>query len=125
MADICSWGKCWARRYQKTKNPTATSEELRAKAWCLKQNQVPCMPPAHNTTKGRADHLSHPSGPTPIPTPTLIPYKEPACPILQRASKQGNLVFVFALCCCSRDPNRACLASYQFPFIKKAKSPRH
>ena len=64
---MCSWGKLWTR-YKKTKNPTTTSEELGAKAGY-------CACPLHTAPpRGWANHLSHPSGPTPGPTPTLTPY---------------------------------------------------
>ena len=71
---MCSWGKFWTKRYKKTKKtPTATSEELGAKAGY-------CACPLHPAPpKGWAKHLSHPSGLTPGHIPTLTPYKEPAC----------------------------------------------
>ena len=95
---MCSWGKLWTR-YKKTKNLTATSEELGAKAGH-------CACPLHSTPpKGWADHLSHTSGPTPGHTPTLTPYKKPARP--PSGSKQGNLLLVLAPPCCSRGPNKA------------------
>ena len=72
-ACIYSWGKLWTR-YKKTKNPTATSEELGAKAGY-------CTCPLYTAPpKGWAKHLSHSSGPTPGPAPVLTPCKEPACP---------------------------------------------
>ena len=46
--------------------------------------------------EGWADHLTHPSGPTPGHTPILIPYKEPARSLQLRTSKQGNLLLVLA-----------------------------
>ena len=73
-ACMSSWGKLWTIRYKKTKNPAATSEGPGAKAgYCA--CPLPSTPP-----KGWADHLSHPSSPTPGPAPTLTPYKEPARP---------------------------------------------
>ena len=68
---MCSWGKLWTTRYKKTKkNPTATSDELGAKAGYSAR-------PLHSTPpKGWADHLSPPSSPTPGHTPTLTPCKE-------------------------------------------------
>ena len=71
-ACMCSWGKFWTTRYKKTKNPTATSGDLGAKAGY-------CACPLHSTPpKGWVNHLSHPSSPTPGHASTLTPYKEPA-----------------------------------------------
>ena len=75
------------------KNSTATSEESRAKAG------YPTWPQHTPLPKGWADHLSHPSDPTPGLTLTLAPYKEPACPCPPSLGNKGN--------CCSRDPNEA------------------
>ena len=78
---MSSWGKLWTTRYKKTKNPTATSEEPGAKAGGRETAQGTAHYPLHSTPpKGRADHLSHASSPTPGHTPTLTPYKEPALP---------------------------------------------
>ena len=59
------WGKLWIRRYKDTQNPTATSKELEEKGYCT------CSP-AHTTPpKGWANHLNHPSSPTPEHTLSL------------------------------------------------------
>ena len=72
---MCSWGKLWTKRKKKTKNPTATSEELGAKTEYWEQKQGIVHTPVH-TTKGVGKPLSHSSGPTPGPTLTLILYEE-------------------------------------------------
>ena len=72
-ACIHSWGKLWTM-YKKTKNPTATSEELGAKTGS-------CACPLHRAPPREwASHLSHPSIPSPVLMPTFTSYKEPACP---------------------------------------------
>ena len=60
------------------------------KSWKQKQGYCTC-PPALNTTRGWANHLSYPSSLTPGHTPTLTPYKKRAHthPL---GSKQGNLL---------------------------------
>ena len=63
---------------------------LRAKAGCV-ACPLNTIPP-----KGWGDHLSHSSGPTPLPTLILTPYKEPYKEPWG-ASKQVNLLLVFAL----------------------------
>ena len=63
-----SWGKFWTKDTKRPKNPTATFEDPRAKAGY-------CTCPLHTTPPKRwANHLSHPSGPTPGHTPALTPY---------------------------------------------------
>ena len=84
-------------------------------------------PPALNTTKGWANHLSHPSGLTPGHSPTLTPNKEWACPTL--GSKQGNLLLVFAPSCSRhRGPHKALPEFLVWPrvnfyWLGKAKNP--
>ena len=90
---------------RRPKKPTATSEEPGTKTGCRSKSRVLRMPPALSTTNGWAEHLSHPSGPTPGHTPTLTPHKEPACP--PSGSEQGNLLLVFAPSCGGRGPNKA------------------
>ena len=73
---MCSWGKLRTTRYEKTKKPTATSEDPGAKAGWAKARY--CARPLHTTPpKGWANHLSCPSNSTPAPAPTLTLYKEP------------------------------------------------
>ena len=82
-------GQILNKRSKETKNATAASEELGAKAGycaCL----LHTVPP-----KGWAKHRSHPSGPTPRHSPLLTSYKEPVH-LPQWVSKQGNLLFVLA-----------------------------
>ena len=58
------WGKLWIRRYKDTKNPTATSKELEAKAgYCA-------CPTAHTTTKG----VNKPPKPPLQPNPWTHPF---------------------------------------------------
>ena len=68
---MCSWGKLWTR-YTETRNPSATSEEPGAKAGY-------CACPLHSTSsRGWADHLSHPASLNPAHLPTLILSQESA-----------------------------------------------
>ena len=62
------------------------------------------MIPACGITRGWVDHLSHPSGPTPGPAPTLNSFEGPTHPLLD--SKQGKLL-VFAPSSCSASPSKA------------------
>ena len=128
-ACLCSWGKFWAKRYKKDqKNKPFTSEELGAKIGCQEQNQVLSTPPAPYTTKGWANHWSHPCSPTRGHTLTFTPYKEEVCPLPWEAHKQGNLLLALAPCCCSRGPNEAFPVFLVWPLVnfywlRKAKNP--
>ena len=94
---VRSWADSGRKIPKSQKNPTVTSEEPGAKARGQERKlsseqgiglgsphpqlrvTVLCIPfSAHSTTK--ANHLSHPFGPTPGPTPTFTPNKEPAPP---------------------------------------------
>ena len=68
-----SWDKLWATRYKKIKPQLPL---LR----CWEQKQGSAYKPTHSTTKGWADHLSHPSCLTHGSTPNITPHKGPACP---------------------------------------------
>ena len=70
---VCSYGKFWTKNTKRSKNPTATFEELRAKA-------EDCACPLHTPPKGWAKYLSHPFSLTPGHIPTFTPYKEQAGP---------------------------------------------
>ena len=110
-----SWGKFWTKDQ---KHSTATSESQ-------EQKQGTC--PLHTPPpKGWANHLRHPSGPTPGHTPSLTPYKEPAHP--SSGSKQGKLLLVFAPSCGGRSPSKALpeflgWPSINFYWLGKAKNP--
>ena len=74
-----SWGRLWTTRYEKTKNPTATSEESGAKAGY-------CSWPLHTAPpRGWADHISHPCGPTHASGPTLTRLRDHLTPLRERA----------------------------------------
>ena len=108
-ACVCSWGNLWTTKYKKTKNPTATSKVLGSKAgYCPWSLHI--APPG-----GWADHLSHPSSLNHGPTPTLTPFKGPACPL--SASEQGNLLRVFIPLCCSMSPSTALPEFLVWPLI--------
>ena len=79
---MCSWVKIWTKIYKRqTQLPFLKSRE---KNWVSGAKQGTAQAPALNATKGWAEHLTHPSGPTPGHTPTLI-RNQLASP--QRASK--------------------------------------
>ena len=68
---VHSWGKFWTKdtkRPKKAQLPLLKSREQ--KQGVGSKSGVLRMPPALNTTKWWAEHLSHPSGPTPGPIPT-------------------------------------------------------
>ena len=83
------------------------------------KSRVLCMPPAHSTTSGWADHLSHPSSLTPEHTlPSLHVRNKLVHPtLLQWAGKQGNLLSVLVPPCCSRDPNKASSEFLVWPLV--------
>ena len=87
----------------KNKNPAATSEEPGAKV-------VYCTRPQH--TMGKTPK-------TPLQRNTLLlsPHIRNQLAPPQRASKQGNLLFVFALPCWSRDSNKALPEFLIWPLI--------
>ena len=113
-----SWSKLCTKRYKKTPNPAATSEEPGAKAgYCTCNLHTP--PP-----KRWANHLSHSSSPNPGHTPSLMLYKEPAHFPSPSGSKQGNLLLVITPCC--RSPAKALpeflvWPLHQFLLIEEAK----
>ena len=89
-------GQILDKRYKKTKKAQLSL----LKSWEQKlgggsKTGVLRMPPELNTTKGWANHLSHPSSLTPGPTPTLTTYKEQACPTSgsEQASKATYYLF--------------------------------
>ena len=97
------WGKLWTKRYKKTKNPTATSEEPGAKNSVLRAKAAYYICSLHTALpKGWARHISHPSSPTPGHTPTSprirnqLRHTPPPC---SSRSEQGNLLLVFAPHC--------------------------
>ena len=71
-----SWVKLLTTRYRKTKHTTSASEELGERQGVADKGGGLCMLPALNTTKGWANHLSHPSSPTSGHTPILTPHEE-------------------------------------------------
>ena len=95
---IHSLDKLWTVGYKKNENPDAISKDPGEKAgYCT--CTLHTAPP-----RGWADHLNHPSGPTPGPASPLAPYKAPAH--LLSGSEQGNLLLVFDPFCCSKSPNK-------------------
>ena len=111
---VCSWGKLWGNRYEKTKKKKKSWLRLlksqEQKLGVGSKSRVLHVPPALGTTNGVASHLSHPCGPTPGHTPTLTPYKEqvhhpPPLPwgLAQRARETVFSQFPY----CSRRPNKA------------------
>ena len=76
---------------QKTQLPLLKNRE--EKPGVGSKSRVLCMSPALNTTKGWAEHLSHPSGLAPGHTPTLTPYKEPARPLLRKWARETVTCF--------------------------------
>jgi len=67
-----------------------------------------------------ANHLSHPSGPTPGHTPTFTLYKELAftpASATTWGSKQENLLLVLAAPCCSRSPSKVLLEFLFWPLV--------
>ena len=57
-------------------------------------------------TKEWANHLSHPSGSTPAPTPTSLHIRNQFALSNQGTSEQKDLLFVFAPSCCNRQGNK-------------------
>ena len=83
-------GQILDQKDTKTKRPTSASEQPRTK-----RGYYAC-PPALNTTKGWANHLSHPFSSTPGHTPTLTPYKELALSPLALGMSNGTC-YLFSL----------------------------
>ena len=124
-----SWGKFWTKRYKDTKNtrlPHPKSQQQ--KPGVGSKSCVLRMPPAHNTTKGWAEHLSHLSSvPTTGHTPTLTLYKQPAHRPLGEQAREP------VTCFCSllqhRGPNKqtlawiSCPVSSQFLLIGEGQEP--
>ena len=113
-----SWGKLWTIRYQKTKKPRWHFWRAGRKNRVLGAKAEDWACPLHSAPiKQWASHLSHPSGWTPGPAPTLPPYKEPAHH-LNSGSDQGQLTaLVLAAPCCSRGPNKAFSEFLFWPLI--------
>ena len=69
IACMCSWGKLWKTRYKKTKNPTATSEVLWAKARSCHD-----LCTQHHPEGGQTTQATLPARPLalPLPSPHLM-----------------------------------------------------
>ena len=97
---MCSWGKLCTTRYKKT-NCHFWGARNKSRGSGAKAGHCAC--PLHSAPpKGWADHLSHPSGWTPGPTPIRNQLAPP-----QGVSEQGKLLLVLPPLCCSRGPNKA------------------
>ena len=107
-----SWGKFQTKDTKRPKNPTATFEEPGAKTGSWEQKQSTAHAPCtqHHQRGGQITHLGK-SPPTPpagtLDTPLPSPYIRNKLASPLGASKQGNLLFILAPPCCSRDPNKA------------------
>ena len=110
-ACMCSWDKFQAKDTNKPKKPIATFEEPGAKNQVLGAKAGYCSCPLKLTPpEGWAKHLSHPSGPTPGHTPTLIPYKKQTHPSpREQVSKETSCLFSL-LPAKVRSPIKFCLA---------------
>ena len=72
---MCNWGKFLTKRYEEKKILFMKSQGQN-KNWVLEAKAGCCTwPPALNTIKEWANHLSHPSSPTPGFTPPITPHK--------------------------------------------------
>ena len=99
-ACMCSWGKFWTKDTKRPKIPNATFEEPGAKAgYCAHTLHTP-------QSKGWANHLSHPSSPTPRQTSTLNPHWEQAPPLLWEQTSKGTCCLFLLPSACSRGPNK-------------------
>ena len=105
-----SWSEFWTKRYKDKKTPNCHFWRARSKeTGVLGTKQGTAHVP---TAKGWANHLSHPSSPTPRHTPILNPYEEPANPTLTLTlhcpeSQQRNKFLVFTPSCSwPRSPNK-------------------
>ena len=87
------------------------------------KSRVLCRIPAHTSPRGRADHLSPPSGRTPGPASTLTPFKGAACP--PRGAARAPVTCSRCLCC-RTSPSQASPELLIWPPIKFycLKSPR-
>ena len=123
-ACMCSWDKFQAKDTNKPKKPIATFEEPGAKNQVLGAKAGYCSCPLKLTPpEGWAKHLSHPSGPTPGHTPTLIPYKKQTHPSpREQVSKETSCLFSL-LPAKVRSPIKFCLAKKKKnsiePYFKK------
>ena len=113
-----SWGKLWTisfwRARSKTESKTKVSEAKAGYCECLLQS---------TQWTGWADHLSHPSCPNSGHSPTLTPWKQPACPLL--GSKQGNCYLFSLTPCCSNKalPEFLVWPLVNFCWLRKTKNP--
>ena len=107
-----SWGKLWT----KNKKPNCHLWRAGSKNKVLGAKAGYCACPLHTTPPdGWANHLSHPSSPTPGHTLTFTPYKEPAH--TRSGSEQGNLLLVFAPFCTCRSPYKALPEFLVWPLV--------
>ena len=101
-ACMCSWGKFWTKDTKRPKIPNATFEEPGAKAgYCAHTLHTP-------QSKGWANHLSHPSSPTPRQTSTLNPHWEQAPPLPWEQTSKGTCC-LFLLPSAAEAPIKPCL----------------
>ena len=84
---MCSWNKSWTKRYKKTNNSVAISEELGAKELGVgSKNRVLCMSPCTQHHKGVGRPPKPPLRPTSRHSPTLTHLRNEHTPH-QRVSK--------------------------------------
>ena len=80
-ARMGGWGKFWTKDTKRPKHPYCHFWRARSKNRVSRAKAGYCACPLHTPPpKGWADHLRHPSSPTPGHTPTLTPCKEQARP---------------------------------------------
>ena len=102
----CSWGKFWTKDTKRPKkSPTATSEELGAKAGGPEEKQGTAHAPCTQYQKGWANPLSYPSSPTPGHSPTVTLYKEPARSPFRSKQAREPVVWSHSLLLTLTNPN--------------------
>ena len=107
---LCSWGKLWSKDTKRPKKPNCHFWRARSKNRELVAKAGYCACPLHTTPpKGWTNDPSHPSGQTPGYIPTLIPYKEQACPHFGKWASKGTCYLFLPPPATARAPVKPCL----------------